>query len=71
MSRHTLFWMTLGSFITLCELFLFILICSGFDTFVFHKQYCLFLIPNLLYFSFQFVLNYVILLTSVDNIKKT
>jgi len=53
------FWLTFGSLITIIELFLFIIICSYIDTFVFHRQYCLILIPNLLYIMFQFIINYV------------
>ena len=40
--------------------------CDG--TFVFHKEYCLFLLPNLIYLGFQFIINYGILMESTDNI---
>jgi len=69
MNRHFLFWLTFGSLITVIELFLFILICGCIDTFVFHKQYCLFLLPNLIYLGGQFIINYGILTEDFDNKK--
>lgn len=71
MNRHWLFWLAFGSIVTLFEVFLFILICGCIDTFVFHKEYCLFLLPNLIYLGFQFIVNYAMLMESVDNIEKT
>ena len=68
-SKHLLFWLTFGSLITVVELFLFILICGSIDTFVFHKQYCLFLLPNLIYLGVQFIINYGILIYDSDNKK--
>ena len=70
MNRHWLFWITFGSIITLCELFIFILVISCIENFIFHKEYCLFLLPNLIYLVFQFIVNYGILIESLDNIKK-
>lgn len=61
MNRHLLFWLTFGSIVTLFELFIFMLICGCIDTFVFYKQYCLFLLPNLIYLGAQFIINYGIL----------
>ena len=55
---HIQFWMTLGSFITIIFIFIFIIIMASFETICFHKQYCLFLIPILIYSIFQFVINY-------------
>ncbi len=61
MDNHGKFWLTFGSLITLIELFLFMIIvgciCIN-NTFVFHEEYCLILLPNLLYMLFQFVVNY-------------
>lgn len=56
--KHVLFWITFGSLITMFEIFLFILICVHFKTIQFHKEYCLFLLPNLIYMIFQFIVNY-------------
>lgn len=56
--RHAQFWLTLGSLITTCVLFVFIIILANFETISFHKQYCLFLIPILIYSIFQFANNY-------------
>lgn len=52
------FWLTFCNLITLLEIFFFILFCVFKPTFTFHKEYCLILIPNLLYIMFQFVINY-------------
>lgn len=59
------FWLTFCSLITLLEIIFFILFCVFNPTFIFHKEYCLILIPNLLYIGFQFILNY-INLTSIN-----
>ena len=53
------FWLTFCNLITLIELVFFMLFCVFKPTFTFHKEYCLILIPNLLYMIFQFVINYV------------
>lgn len=57
--KETLFWLTLMSFITLIELGSFIIYMGSVETIVFRKEYCLLLVPNLLYIIFQFVVNYV------------
>ena len=59
MDNHSKFWLTFGSIITLFEIFCFMIYCGIKTTVVFHKEYCVFLIPNLLYILFQFVVNYV------------
>ena len=59
MNKHIQFWLTLGSLITLIGTFLFIIVMSSLETIEFHKQYCLFLIPILIYTMFQFVINYI------------
>ena len=69
MNRQFLFWLTFGSLITVVELFLFMLICGCIDTFVFHKQYCLILLPNLIYLGAQFIINYGILTDDFDDKK--
>lgn len=69
MNRQFLFWLTFGSLITMVELFLFMLICGCIDTFVFHKQYCLILLPNLIYLGGQFIINYGILTDDFDDKK--
>lgn len=58
MSKDTAFWLTFCSLVTLFEMFCFIIFCSIKETFIFHKEYCLILLPNLLYTIFQFVVNY-------------
>lgn len=58
-NKHISFWITFGSCITLIELFIFMLICGCIDTFIFDKQYCLLLFPNLIYLGFQFIINYI------------
>lgn len=68
-SKHLLFWLTFGSIVTLFELFLFILICGTIENFTFHKQYCLFLLPNLIYLGAQVIINYGILTEDFDNKK--
>ena len=59
MNNHSKFWLTFGSIITFLELFIFIIMCGCIDAFVFHKQYCFILLPNLGYLIFQFLVNYV------------
>lgn len=59
MNNHSNFWLTFGSIITLIELFIFMIVCGEIDTFVFHKQYCLILFPNLGYLIFQSLVNYI------------
>jgi len=56
---HSKFWLTLGSLVTLIIIFVFIIFMSSIETIEFHKQYCLFLIPLLIYAMFQFVINYI------------
>lgn len=58
MNNHYNFWLTFGSLITLIEIVIFMITCGCIDTFVFHKQYCLILLPNLIYLIFQFAVNY-------------
>ena len=59
MDNHGKFWLTFFSLITLIELFIFMIACGCIDTtFVFHREYCLILFPNLIYFIFQFIVNY-------------
>lgn len=59
MNKHIQFWLTLGSLVTLICIFFFIVIMSIMEIIEFHKQYCLFLIPILIYSMFQFVINYI------------
>ena len=59
MNRHIQFWLLFGSLLTLIEIFIFVIMCSFLETFEFRKEYCLFLLPNLLYMMFQFIYNYI------------
>ena len=59
MNKHTQFWLTIGSLVTFVCIFFFIIVMSSIETIEFHKQYCLFLIPILIYTMFQFVINYI------------
>ena len=52
------FWLTLGSLVTFVVLFIFILVMVCLETISFHKAYCLFFIPILIYSLFQFIINY-------------
>lgn len=52
------FWLTLGSLMSLICCFLFIMFCVFKEQFMFKKEYCIFLIPVLIYFIFQFIVNY-------------
>lgn len=58
-SKHLNFWLTFMSLITLIEIFCFIIFCVFNETFIFHKEYCLLIVPNLLYMIFQFIINYI------------
>lgn len=58
-NRDIQFWMTFGSLVSLILCIGFILFCGIKEEFVFRKQYCLFLIPVLFYFMFQFIVNYI------------
>lgn len=57
-NRHIQFWLTLGSFISLIGLLLFMLFMVFKEVISFRKEYCLLLLPILLYNMLQFVINY-------------
>lgn len=61
------FWLTFFNLITFLEIFVFMLFCVFRSTFTFHKEYCVILIPNLLYIGFQFIINYVNLTSTNEN----
>lgn len=61
------FWLTFFNLITFLEIFFFMLFCVFHSTFTFYKEYCLILIPNLLYIGFQFIINYVNLTSPNEN----
>ena len=69
MNKHIQFWLTLGSLVTFICIFFFIVVMSGIEIIEFHKQYCLFLIPILIYAIFQFVINYINLTENKDENK--
>jgi hypothetical protein len=69
MNKHIQFWLTLGSLVTLICIFFFIIVMSSIEIIEFHKQYCLFLIPSLVYLMFQFVINYINLTENKDENK--
>jgi len=48
---------TLMSFITFFEMFIFIIICSNINI-EFNVKHCLFILPNFLYMAFQVIYNY-------------
>lgn len=50
--------MAVGSGITMVMLFTFILVMAVVEQFNFKKEYCLFLIPILIYAVAQFAINY-------------
>ena len=52
------FWLTVGSGITMVMLFAFIIGMAVLEQFNFKKEYCLFLIPILVYAVAQFAINY-------------
>ena len=58
-NKHLAFWLTIGSLITLVIIFIFIISMSSMETIKFHKGYCIFLIPSLIYSMFQFAINYI------------
>ena len=58
-NKHLEFWLTIGSLITLIIIFVFIIFISSVETIEFHKRYCVFLIPSLIYSMFQFIINYI------------
>lgn len=60
MNNHTKFWITLGSLISLISVFVIIVFISFYDqqTITINKQYGIFIIPFLIYFIIQFVINY-------------
>lgn len=57
-NKHGKFWMAVGSGITMVMLFTFIIGMAIVEHFNFKKEYCLFLIPILVYSVVQFVINY-------------
>lgn len=57
-NRHLYFWLTIGSMFTGSLVFIFILFMCIKEQIQFHKQYCLLLIPILVYLIIQFIINY-------------
>ena len=58
-NRPMEFWLTIGSLASLVCCFLFVAFCIFKEQFIFKKEYCLALIPAMVYFMLQFVINYV------------
>ncbi len=69
MNNHTKFWITLGSLISLISVFVIIVFISFYDqqTITINKQYGIFIIPFLIYFIIQFVINYTKLTENEEN----
>jgi hypothetical protein len=57
-NKHCKFWLTVGSGVTMVMLFVFMIAMSIVVEFNFKKEYCLLLIPILLYTVAQSVINY-------------
>ena len=57
-NKHGKFWLTIGSGITMAILFTFMIGMAVVEEFNFKKEYCVFLIPILLYTVIQSVINY-------------
>ena len=58
-NRTLYFWLTIGSMINLLAYFILMLIIPLKEQIIFKKEYCLFMIPLLIYSIFQFIINYV------------
>lgn len=58
-NRTLYFWLTVGSMINLLAYFILMLILPLKEQIIFKKEYCLFMIPLLIYSIFQFIINYV------------
>ena len=58
-NRTLYFWLTVGSMINLSAYFILMLILPLKEQIIFKKEYCLFMIPLLIYSIFQFIINYV------------
>ena len=67
MNRHSKFWLTFGSLVTIIILFVFIIFVCYKEVIIFYKQYCLVLLPLLLYSIVQFVNNYYNLTEEYEN----
>ena len=69
MNNHIKFWITLGSLISLISVFVIIAFISFYDqqTITINKQYGIFIIPFLIYFIIQFVINYTKLTENEEN----
>ena len=57
-NKHLKFWLAVGSGITMVILFTIMIGMAIVEQFNFKKEYCLFLIPILVYTVAQFVINY-------------
>lgn len=57
-NRTLYFWLTVGSMINLFVYFIPMLILPLKEQVIFKKEYCLFMMPLLLYSIFQFIINY-------------
>ena len=58
MNKHMQFWLTIGSFVTLVILLIFILYMGLIESITFQKEYCIFCLPSLIYLMWQFIVNY-------------
>ena len=57
-NKHWQFWLTFWSMISFISIFLFMMFTSIKEEIVFKKEYCLFLLPFLIYNMIQLVINY-------------
>lgn len=58
MNKHMQFWLTIGAFITLVILLIFMLYMGFAESITFQKGYCIFCLPSLIYLMWQFIVNY-------------
>lgn len=66
-NRHIQFWLTLGSLVTMIVMMIFIFIMAAIEQMTLRKEYCLFLLPLLVYSMFQFIVNYGNLIEEKDD----
>ena len=66
-NRHIQFWLTFGSLVTMIAMMIFIFIMAAIEQITLRKEYCLFLLPLLVYSMFQFIVNYGNLIEEKDD----
>lgn len=69
-NKHLQFWLAVGSLMSIITLLSFIIITAANEEILIKKQYCIFLIPFLIYIILQASINYVAITETEETNKK-